>query len=502
MDHRGQIAARPEKDLAHEIRDEKKTPQGLLGNFEEIFAEAADSFGQERIFERGRIIALSAIAGLGRHTVTGIIASGGRQNQDWSADYRLFSHERFDQDRLFAAVRRKVEEFLPTGEAVVAAMDDTLIRKRGRKIPGVAYRRDPLGPPFQVNLVTAQRYVQISMALPAGTAPSNARMIPVDFFHAPTPRKPGRNATEKDMAEYSSLCKQMNVCLKGAERIHALRKSIAGDRPLRVVADNRFTNATVLKNLPTDTAFIGRIRKDSKLFFPPRDEDRVGRGRKLVYGTQTPTPEEIRKDERIPWESCTVWAAGREHNFKVKTITPLRSRMMGPHDLRLVVIAPLAYRPCKSHRVLYRQPAYLICTDPAMPLQQLLQAYVWRWDIEVNFRDEKQIIGVGEAQVRCEHSVQSLPAFLVAAYAMLLVAGARTYGPAGLATGVPLPAWRRNSVKHRASTEDLRRQLRCELWGAGMGIDNFSGFSSCTLPDRNTEKPIPCLASAVLYAAA
>jgi hypothetical protein len=30
----------------------------------------------------------------------------------------------------------------------------------------------------------------------------------------------------------------------------------------------------------------------------------------------------------------------------------------------------------------------------------LLQYYLWRWGIEVNFREEKALIGIGEVQVR------------------------------------------------------------------------------------------------------
>jgi len=39
----------------------------------------------------------------------------------------------------------------------------------------------------------------------------------------------------------------------------------------------------------------------------------------------------------------------------------------------------------------------LICTDPDLALEDLLQQYIWRWDIEVNHRDEKTILGVGQA---------------------------------------------------------------------------------------------------------
>lgn len=84
------------------------------------------------------------------------------------------------------------------------------------------------------------------------------------------------------------------------------------------------------------------------------------------------------------------------NTFRVKTITPVLWKNAGPDNhLRMVVIAPFGYRPRKGSRLLYRQPAHLICPDPDLPLDQLIQYYLWRWDIEMNHRDEKQILGVG-----------------------------------------------------------------------------------------------------------
>jgi hypothetical protein len=37
---------------------------------------------------------------------------------------------------------------LPPANPVVALLDDTLIRKRGHRIAGTSWRRDPLGPHF------------------------------------------------------------------------------------------------------------------------------------------------------------------------------------------------------------------------------------------------------------------------------------------------------------------------------------------------------------------
>lgn len=64
--------------------------------------------------------------------------------------------------------------------------------------------------------------------------------------------------------------------------------------------------------------------------------------------------------------------------------------------------------------MLYREPGYLIYTEAELPVDQLLQAYLWRWEIEVNFREEKTVMGLGQAQVRKKNSVENTSAFIVA----------------------------------------------------------------------------------------
>lgn len=483
----------------------KKTEEGLALKLEKLLRSARGSFGQARVFNRAKADALSVLVGFGRRTVTGMLSTCGRQFADWSADYRLFSRGRFDAEGLFDVVRRGMVEMLPDGAPVVAALDDTLLKKSGKKTPGVSYRRDPLGPPFHVNLIKAQRFIQLSMAAPSGPAPGDARMIPVDFRHAPSAKKPGKRASDEDWREYHKMKKATNLSTKGVERIQRLRQALNKDaggdaRPLHIVVDGSFTNGTVFKNLPPETVLIGRIRKDAKLYYLPDDAEQPSKGRKRVYGMRAPTPDELRADKKVKWQTVDAWAAGKVHQFQLKTIAPLRSRVAGGgHTLRLLVIRPLRYRPTKGSRLLYRAPAYIICTDPKLPLQQIIQEYAWRWDVEVNIRDEKQLIGAGQAQVRNNSSVELLPAFCVASYAMLLLAAVKTYGVNGLADGLPPPKWRRTTPKRRASTQDLINQLRAELWGKYMRFDNFSGFDSYCKANSKLEKCSPLLPSALTY---
>jgi hypothetical protein len=97
----------------------------------------------------------------------------------------------------------------------------------------------------------------------------------------------------------------------------------------------------------------------------------VGRGRKKSYGERTPTPEELRVDESVAWETVTVFAGGKPRQMRVKTMSPVRWRSAGGwKDLRLVVIAPTGYRLRKGGKLLYAQPSYLICDDVDIPREK------------------------------------------------------------------------------------------------------------------------------------
>ena len=289
----------------------------LLSGLLDLWDDARDVFRQARVWERARRLALSQLASLA----------------------------------LLPDVRHGESS---TGR-VVLAIDDTLLRKSGRKTPGVAYRRDPLSPAFQTNLILAQRFVQFSLLIPnASGLPAAARGVPC------------------------------------------------------------------------------RWRKT---------------------GTQLP--------------------------------------------LRVVVIAPVGYRLTQGGRLLYRQPAYLICTDPNLELQPLLQEYLWRWDIEVNHRDEKQIIGVGQAQVRAPKSVDRQPAFAVACYSMLLLAALNACDPKRIDDLLPLPKWRQGGARCRLSTQRLVQLLRHEVWGLALkevaAADRTTDFVTDATPD--TKSPDLILAS-------
>lgn len=437
-----------------------------------------------------------------RGTVTNLICLCGRAHLDWTADYRLYSHERVDPTLLFRHALLEVHRHLPPQAALITAIDDTLLRKTGTKIDGVGWKRDPLGPAFQTNLVRGQRFVQLTAAWPGPEG--QARMIPVDFTHAPTPPKPAKQAGAAEHAHYKEQQKQQRLNAVALARIAHVRQTLPASRRLVVAGDGSYTNADILKGLPANTVYIGRIRKDAVLHALPGPPPPTGRP--PSYGAQVQTPEQLRTDDALPWQIVEAFAAGKRHGFKVKTLAqPVLWRKSGAQcPLRVIVIAPIGYRLRQGSRLLYRQPAFLICTDPDKPLEEVIQEYLWRWGIEVNFRDEKTLLGTGEAQVRDPNSNRHQPAVTVAAYAFLWLAALKLMEQGQAPPQLQPPKWRsagRRGAASALSSADLLRALRCELWADQLSAPSFSHFTSPSTSDTNTQKLIPSLAHAMLSAA-
>jgi len=73
--------------------------------------------------------------------------------------------------------------------------------------------------------------------------------------------------------------------------------------------------------------------------------------------------------------------------------------------------APFSGVTCPSplSKTLYRHPTCPLCTDQEEKAPVLTQTFLDRWQIECKLRDEKEIIGVGEVQVRGAEPLWNLP---------------------------------------------------------------------------------------------
>jgi hypothetical protein len=438
-------------------------PEGqgsLLACFLDIVAAWEPVFPQRRTLRRAVRQALGSLVCLGRRCLSRIIWTNGGQQRSWSAEYFLHSRCRWQPQALFAPVLERALAYCPS-RLVGVAVDDTRLRKTGRSIVQAFYQRDPLSPPFHVNLVLGLRFLQASLLVPAyRLAPVGARALPILFQEVSRVKKPSRRAPVQDWAQYKEAVKRHNLSQRFVEMMAELRQALdaagGSDKVLVLAGDGSFCNRICFRARCERTELIARARRDAVLCLG------APQGSRRFYGAEKFTPEQVRQDPAREWKTTKLVYGGKRRKIRYKEVTLVYwQHAAGRRPLRLLVIAPTPYRKSKSRRVYYRDPAYLLTTDLSSPAKQLLQTYFDRWQIEVNHRDEKDTLGVGQAQLWNETAVPKQPVLAVAAYSALLLASLEAFGAARGAAYAALPKWRRKA--YRPSCLDLITLLRKEM---------------------------------------
>ncbi len=429
------------------------------------FVEKWDSvFPQHRSRQRARALAFGILCGVGKRTITRAIGFHGNTQKDWSADYRVFSRSPWEPRGLFHPILQHAIESHKL-ERIVISLDDTRVWRSGKHVPETQWHRDPLGPAFHTNLRWGHRFLQASVVLPLylEDAESSSRTIPVRWEMAPVVKKPGRKATADELKIYQEEKKKFNLSVQFVAMVKELRQRLDTTghqaKPLVGVVDGSFCNKTVFGEdwSAQNVSIVARARKDLVLC-----KRAPGQGPRF-YGKTKFTPNQVRRRGSLAkWQTARIFHGGCYRDVRYKEVTKIywqggaRQR-----EVRLFVVEPVGYRTTTHGRKYYRKPAYLLTTDLTTAAEILLQGYFDRWGIEVNHRDEKEILGVGDAQVWNEKSVRKVPAMMVAMYSWLLLAGLDCYGAKRTEDYEPLPKWRRKAK--RPSCLDLVTLLRQQL---------------------------------------
>jgi hypothetical protein len=259
---------------------------------------------------------------------------------------------------------------------------------------------------------------------------------------------------------YRTAVKRFNLSQRFADTIGKWRAAFdaagAAAKILVLAVDGSFCNRTVFAKVVPGVELIARARQDIGLCHRAEPSSR------RFYGTTKLTPEQVRQDDSIPWRTSKIFHGGKRRKVDYKEVTEVywqggtRRR-----PVRLLVVRPTRYRKRNSGRFYYRRPAYLLTTVLQGLTAQLLQIYFDCWRIEVNHREEKDTLGVGQAQLWNFQSVPKQPALVVASGSALLLASLQAFGAERGPSYAPLPKWRRSA--RRPSRLDLITLLRKEI---------------------------------------
>jgi hypothetical protein len=426
-------------------------------------------FGQKRTLINAIRIAVCMLLNPSRNTITQSLIFGGLEFEDWSLFYKVFSRSKWNNSDLFKPIVKETTSYYPD-KYISLAVDDTKIKKTGKKIPYTQYYHDPMSPPFHPNLIYGHRLLQFSALLPLykqiipdqnddDQHHNASRGIPVSVDNVPAVKKPGKRASAEEVEKYKLLKNKNNLSLYFIDRAQQLRKDYdaagVSDKTLLIVADGSFCNRTVFKADLDRTNIAARCRIDARLCLEDTTTSR------RYYSVNTFTPQSVRQDESIEYHNALLYLGKKLRKVRYKKVdNVLWQRGAGRKKLRLIVIAP---KPYKSYgkKQNYKREAYLLTDNHDLSAETIIQEYINRWEIEVNHRDEKNNLGVGQAQVWNNNSIIKIPALLIASYSLMLLASLSCYGPSRDDNYLPQPKWRKGCV--RPSCNDLVNLMRKEL---------------------------------------
>ncbi len=372
-------------------------------------------------------LACGFLAQAGKRSVCGMLAGAGL-SRAWSHDraHFFFARARWNADELGLAVARLVVALLvPAGEPVLVAIDDTLFRRRGKKVRAASWFHDGSAPG------------------PAKTGYGNNWVIAAVVVRLPAVRRPVAipvlaKLVIKDASSASRLwlARRMTELLAGA---------LPG-RHIRVVADSAYAGGE-LKKLPAAVTWTTRLRKDAALYgLPPARTGR--RGRPRHKGDRLPRLAQLAAT--TAFTQVTVTRYGKTAAVHAAAVTCLWPSVFGTGPVTAVLI---------RDRSAAGYDLALVTTGTAASAAQIIERYAARWSIEVAIEDARQVFGAGQARNRTARAVERTIPFQLTCQAIATCWYATAgHHPADTEAHRARAPWYK--TKTQPSTADMAAKLR------------------------------------------
>jgi hypothetical protein len=327
---------------------------------------------------------------VGRRTVTGMLTAANLAGR-WSHDraHQFFSRAAWDPHRLGMALAMVVVDHLvPEGAHVLVAVDDTLFRRRGKKVHQARWAHDGSG---RGKDKTGYGNTWVILAI----------VVKLPFLPKPV-ALPVLWALWRGKGTASRT--QLAIAL-----VTALADALPG-RTIDVVADAVYHHQDVT-TLPGNVTWTFRLQRNAVLTGPtPPRTGRRGRPRKK--GDKLGTPGEI-ADQATDWTPVQVDRYG-----SVETVEAIRRDCQWYGAFKDLPVSAVIAR---DEDTTTGYDLALLSTDRTAGAAELVGRYASRWSIEPVFQHGREDLGVGQAHNRTQRAVERTVPFGLAVYTLTVL---------------------------------------------------------------------------------
>ena len=335
-------------------------------------------------------LAVGMATATGRRTVTGMLTAANLAGR-WSHDraHQFFSRAAWDPHQLgMTLARAVVAHLVPEDAHVVVSVDDTLFRRRGKKVHQARWAHDGSGRgKDKTGFGNTWVILAVIVKLPFLPKP-----VALPVLWALWQGKGTASRTQLAIALVTDLA----TALPG--------------RTIDLVADAAYHHEDVT-TLPGNVTWTFRLQRNAVLTGPtPPRTGRQGRPRKK--GDKLGTPGQIAQDAD-DWTTAQVNRYGAVETVKV---IQREGQWYG------------AFKDLPMNAVIVRDQdtatgydLALLSTDRTAGAAQLVERYACRWPIEPVFQHGREDLGVGQAHNRTKRAVERTVPFGLAVYTLTVL---------------------------------------------------------------------------------
>jgi len=439
--------------------------------FAAVILPFAGMFVQQRTWRHAQLLLLGALLTPGQRTVCAILRVAGLCWERRFVSYhrvlnRAVWRDRVGTRRLFDLL---VATFVPRGP-VLLGVDDTIERRRGKRISAKGIYRDPVRSSKSFFVKTSGlRWLSLMLLAPITWA---GRVWALPFLTVLAPS--ARYCRERGLRHKKLTDWARQVALQARRWLP--------DREIVLVGDSSFAALDLLASLVRQGLIcVTRLRLDAALYepAPPRRPGAKGRPRKK--GARLPTLAQVLADPDAAWQTLRIsgWYGTPERRLEVCSQTAVWFHS----GLPLVPIRWVLLRDPQGEF----DPQALLCTDPARTPSQIISWFVQRWPVEVTFREARDHLGLETQRQWSDRAIARTTPCLLALFSLTALLGNQLNPRARLAAAAA--AWYR---KTQPTFADTLAAVRKEIWAA-------QGFSMSRTRSNIRKLPIQ-LRQGIAYA--
>jgi DDE superfamily endonuclease len=432
--------------------------------FAAVILAFAPVFVQQRTWRHAQLLLLGAVLAPGQRTVTNILRIIGLRRERHFVNFHRVLNRAVWSSR--QAARRLLElltnTFVPTGP-IVLGVDDTIERRRGKRISAKGIYRDPVRSSKSFFVKTSGlRWLSLMLLAPI---PWAQRVWGLPFLTVLAPSERFSQSHDRRHKTLTDWTRQ--VALQARRWLP--------QRTIILVGDSSFAVLDLLAAL-TRQGLIGitRLRLDAALYEPAAPREAGTKGRPRKKGVRLPTLAQRLADPNTDWRSIIVsgWYGNTERRLEICS------------DCAVWYHAGLPVLPIRW--VLLRDPAgdfepqALLCTDPERDPRDIIGWFVRRWSLEVTFRETRDHLGVETQRQWSDQAIARTTPCLLGLFSIVTLLATRLRKRTRLA--VSAATWYR---KQHPTFADTLAAVRREIWVA----QGFS-MSRCRVDSQKLSKAL------------